>query len=53
MISEYLRICPFGSKAAGIRILAGINIDNFIYEAKGLLFIEDPAKSKDDFFGEI
>ncbi len=53
--SGYFRIRPFVEKAAEIRILVGINIDNLIYEAnkRGLLFIEDPAKSRDDFFIEI
>jgi superfamily II DNA/RNA helicase/HKD family nuclease len=53
--SGYFRIRPFVEKADEIRILVGINIDNLIYEAnkKGLLFIDDPAKSRDDFFKEI
>ncbi len=53
--SGYFRIRPFVEKAAEIRILVGINIDNLINEAnkRGLLFIEDPAKSRDDFFIEI
>ncbi|HRO85559.1 MAG TPA: helicase-related protein [Niabella sp.] len=53
--SGYFRIRPFVEKAAEIRILVGINIDNLVYEAnkKGLLFIEDPAKSRDDFFVEL
>lgn len=53
--SGYFRIRSFVEKAAEIRILVGINIDNLVYEAnkRGLLFIEDPAKSKDDFFEEI
>ena len=53
--SGYFRIRPFVEKAAEIRILVGINIDNLIYEAnkRGLLFMEDPAKSRDDFFVEI
>ena len=53
--SGYFRIRPFVEKAAEIRILVGINIDNLVYEAnkRGLLFIEDPAKSRDDFFDEI
>jgi superfamily II DNA or RNA helicase len=53
--SGYFRIRPFVEKAAEIRILVGINIDNLVYEAnkRGLLFIEDPAKSRDDFFEEI
>jgi len=53
--SGYFRIRPFVEKAGEIRILVGINIDNLIYEAnkRGLLFIEDPAKSRDDFFEEV
>ena len=53
--SGYFRIRPFVEKAAEIRVLVGINIDNLIYEAnkRGLLFIEDPAKSRDDFFEDL
>lgn len=53
--SGYFRIRPFIEKASEIRILVGINVDNLIYEAnkKGLLFINDPAKSVDDFFEDI
>lgn len=53
--SGYFRIRPFVEKTSEIRILVGINIDNLIYEAnkRGLLFIEDPAKSRDDFFEEV
>lgn len=53
--SGYFRIRPFVDKAGEIRILVGINIDGLVYEAskRGLLFIEDPAKSRDDFFAEI
>ncbi|MBS1633235.1 MAG: helicase [Bacteroidetes bacterium] len=53
--SGYFRIRPFVEKAAEIRILVGINIDNLVYEAnkRGLLFIEDPTKSRDDFFAEL
>lgn len=53
--SGYFRIRPFIEKADEIRILVGINIDNLVYEAhkRGLLFIVDPAKSRDDFFEEI
>jgi len=53
--SGYFRIRPFIEKAAEIRILVGINVDNLVYEAqqKGLLFIGDPDKSKEDFFEEI
>lgn len=53
--SGYFHIRLFVEKAAEIRILVGINIDNLVYEAnkRGLLFIEDPAKSRDDFFFEL
>jgi len=53
--SGYFRIRPFVEKASEIRILVGINIDELVFEAnkRGLLFIEDPAKSRDDFFEEI
>lgn len=53
--SGYFHIRPFVDKAAEIRILVGINIDHLVYEAnkKGLLFMEDPAKSRDDFFEEV
>jgi HKD family nuclease/superfamily II DNA or RNA helicase len=53
--SGYFRIRQFVDKAEEIRILVGINIDNLIFEAnkRGLLFIEDPAKSRDDFFEEV
>ncbi|WP_348677304.1 helicase-related protein [Flavobacterium coralii] len=53
--SGYFRIRPFVEKASEIRILVGINIDNLVFEAnkRGLLFIEDPAKSRDDFFEEV
>jgi len=53
--SGYFRIRPFVEKTNEIRVLVGINIDNLVFEAnkKGLLFIEDPAKSRDDFFEEI
>lgn len=53
--SGYFRIRPFVDKAAEIRVLVGINIDSLVYEAnkRGLLFIEDPAKSRDDFFAEL
>lgn len=53
--SGYYKIRPLIEKASEIRILVGINIDDHIYEAnkRGLLFIEDPAKSRDDFFVDI
>jgi superfamily II DNA or RNA helicase/HKD family nuclease len=53
--SGYFRIRPFVDKAAEIRILVGINIDNLIYEAnrKGLLFDPDAERSQEDFFRQI
>ncbi|KQS93020.1 helicase-related protein [Chryseobacterium sp. Leaf394] len=53
--SGYFRIRNFVEKADEIRILVGINVDNLIFEAnkKGLLFVEDPTKSRDDFFEQI
>jgi superfamily II DNA/RNA helicase len=53
--SGYFRIRPFVDKAEEIRILVGINIDNLVYEAnkRGLLFIEDPAKSVDTFLDDL
>jgi superfamily II DNA/RNA helicase len=53
--SGYFRVRPFVDKAEEIRILAGINIDNLVYEAnkRGLLFIEDPAKSIDTFLDDL
>jgi superfamily II DNA/RNA helicase len=53
--SGYFRIRPFVDKADEIRILVGINIDSLIYEANkhGILFVEDPAKSRNSFFDEL
>lgn len=53
--SGYFRIRPFIEQTDEIRILVGINVDNLVYEAnrRGLLFIEDPAKCRDDFFDEL
>ena len=53
--SGYFRIRPFVEQTAEIRILVGINVDNLIFEAnrRGLLFVEDPAKSRDDFFIDL
>lgn len=53
--SGYFLIRPFVEKADEIRVLVGINIDNLIYDAnkRGLLFIEDPGKTKDDFFEKL
>jgi superfamily II DNA or RNA helicase/HKD family nuclease len=53
--SGYFRIRPLIEKAAEIRVLVGINVDNLIYEAnrKGLLFNPDAERSQDDFFREL
>ncbi|MDR0604232.1 MAG: phospholipase D-like domain-containing protein [Bacteroidales bacterium] len=53
--SGYFRIRPFVDKAEEIRILVGINIDSLVYEAnkRGLLFIENPAKSVDTFLDDL
>jgi HKD family nuclease len=53
--SGYFRIRPFVDKAEEIRILVGINIDSLVYEAnkRGLLFVEDPAKSVDAFLNDL
>jgi HKD family nuclease len=53
--SGYFRIRPFVDKAEEIRILVGINIDSLVYEAnkRGLLFVEDPAKSVDKFLDDL
>src|ERR1035437_3352490 len=53
--SGYFRIREFIEKAAEIRILVGINIDQHIYDAnqKGLLFDQDPDKAQEDFFNDI
>jgi ERCC4-related helicase/HKD family nuclease len=53
--SGYFRIRPFVDKAEEIRILVGINIDNLVYEAgkRGLLFMENPAKSIDTFLDDL
>lgn len=53
--SGYFKIRPFVEKAAQIRILVGINIDNLVAEAhsKGLLFDPNSERSQEDFFKEI
>ncbi|MDR1371995.1 MAG: phospholipase D-like domain-containing protein, partial [Dysgonamonadaceae bacterium] len=53
--SGYFRIRPFVEKAEEIRNLIGINIDNLVYEAnrRGLLFVEDTAKSIDTFLVDL
>ncbi|WP_157583661.1 helicase-related protein [Spirosoma arboris] len=53
--SGYFRIRPFIEKAAEIRILVGINVNNLVLEAtkQGVLFEVDVQKSQEDFFKEI
>jgi len=53
--SGYFRIRPFVEKAAQIRILVGINIDNLVAEAhtRGLLFDPNSERSQEDFFKEV
>lgn len=53
--SGYFRIRKFVEKAAEIRILVGINIDNLIHEAnqQGLLFDANAEKAQEEFFNEI
>jgi len=53
--SGYFRIRKFIEKAAEVRILVGINIDNLIHEAstQGLLFDGSIEKSQEDFYKQI
>jgi superfamily II DNA/RNA helicase/HKD family nuclease len=53
--SGYFRIRKFVEKAAEIRILVGINIDNLIHEAnqQGLIFDPNIERAQEDFFSEI
>ncbi len=53
--SGYFRIRKFIEKAAEIRILVGINIDNLINEAsqQGLLFDPNAEKTQNEFFNDI
>lgn len=53
--SGYFRIRKFIEKAAEIRILVGINIDNLIHEAsqQGLLFDSNAERAQDEFYLEI
>ena len=53
--SGYFRVRPFIDKAAEIRVLVGINIDEMIYDAnnKGLLFTENEEKSVDTYIENL
>jgi superfamily II DNA or RNA helicase/HKD family nuclease len=53
--SGYFRVRPFIEKAAEIRVLVGINIDEMIYDAnnKGLLFTGNEEKSIDTYIENL
>jgi len=53
--SGYFRVRPFIEKAAEIRVLVGINIDEMIYDAnnKGLLFKGNEEKSIDTYIDNL
>lgn len=53
--SGYFQVRPFVEKAAEIRVLVGINIDEMIYEAnnKGLLFTGNEEKSVDKYIENL
>ncbi len=53
--SGYFRVRPFIEKAAEIRVLVGINIDEMIYDAnnKGLLFTGNEEKSIDTYIDNL
>jgi superfamily II DNA/RNA helicase/HKD family nuclease len=53
--SGYFRVRPFVEKAAEIRVLVGINIDEQIYAAnnKGLKFCENEAESVDSYIENL
>ncbi len=53
--SGYFRVRPFIDKAAEIRVLVGINIDEMIYDAnnKGLLFTENEEESVDTYIENL
>jgi superfamily II DNA or RNA helicase/HKD family nuclease len=53
--SGYFRVRPFIEKAAEIRVLVGINIDEMIYDAnnKGLLFTGNEEKSVDTYIENL
>ncbi|MDR2064088.1 MAG: phospholipase D-like domain-containing protein [Prevotellaceae bacterium] len=53
--SGYFRVRPYIEKAAEIRVLVGINIDEMIYDAnnRGLLFTGNEAKSVDIYIENL
>ena len=53
--SGYFQVRPFIEKAAEIRVLAGINIDEMIYDAnnKGLLFTGNEEQSVDTYIENL
>ena len=53
--SGYFQVRPFVEKAAEIRVLVGINIDDMIYDAnnKGLLFTGNEGKSVDTYIENL
>jgi len=53
--SGYFRVRPFVEKAAEIRVLVGINIDEMVYDAnnKGLLFVGNEGKSVDTYIENL
>ncbi|MDR1950989.1 MAG: phospholipase D-like domain-containing protein, partial [Bacteroidales bacterium] len=53
--SGYFRVRPFIEKAAEIRVLVGINIDEMIYDAnkKGLLFTGNEEKGVDTYIENL
>jgi len=53
--SGYFRVRPFIEKAAEIRVLVGINIDELIYDAnnKGLLFTGNEEQSVDTYIENL
>ncbi|MDR3095385.1 MAG: helicase, partial [Bacteroidales bacterium] len=53
--SGYFKVRPFVDKAAEIRVLVGINIDEMVYDAnnKGLLFTENAEKSVDTYIENL
>ena len=53
--SGYFKVRPFVEKAAEIRVLVGINIDEMIYDAnnKGLLFTGNEEKSVDTYIDNL
>ncbi|MDR0872027.1 MAG: phospholipase D-like domain-containing protein [Prevotellaceae bacterium] len=53
--SGYFQVRPFVEKAAEIRVLVGINIDEAVYDANklGLLFTGDEGKSVDKYIENL